>query len=324
MSLFKLFLFGAIICPVYSFAQGSYPPGAGNAGTTAIYKDSSIFVSWATECQVNRGYQDIADTSLGIASVGINTDATGAPDGSVISLGDSGVATLTFAQPILNGPGPDFAVFENSFSNDFLELAFVEVSSDGINYYRFPSISEIQDTIQTGTYGTTDPTQINNLAGKYRGKYGTPFDLEDINIQYGIQLTTVTHVRIIDVIGYINYEFASRDINGIKINDPYPTAFPSGGFDLDAVGIIHQYVGIKENTEYTFIYPNPVIDVLQINSGYQIASISVYSIFGKLILKQSDRINTINLSSITKGNYILKICYSDKNLSDTYKQLIKL
>lgn len=319
-----LFALGNFFSPSSLFAQGSFPPGTGAPGTTAIYKDSSVFVAWAINCIVNRGYQDIADTSLGKASVGIESDAIGAPDGTIISLGDSGVAELTFSHPILNGPGPDFAVFENGFSNDFLELAFVEVSTDGINYYRFPAVSEIQDTIQTATYGTTDPTRIHNLAGKYRAQYGTPFDLEDINVQYGIQIATVTHIRIIDVIGSINYLYPSKDMNGVIINDPYPTGFPSGGFDLDAVGVIHQFVGIEENRENISIYPNPVTDILKIKSNFQMQSISVLSITGELLIKQTNSFSSIDLSNLPKGNYILKINYYDNQLSDTYKQIIKL
>ena len=62
-----------------------------------------------------------------------------------VSLGDGGTVVLTFPQPIGDVPGPDFAVFENGFkafdNSFFLELAHVEVSSDGVNFYRFPSSS---------------------------------------------------------------------------------------------------------------------------------------------------------------------------------------
>jgi hypothetical protein len=34
--------------------------------------------------------------------------------------------------------------------------------------------------------------------------------------------------------------YASCDSQGHQINDPWPTPFPTGGFDLDAVGVIHQ------------------------------------------------------------------------------------
>jgi len=59
--------------------------------------------------------------------------------------------------------GFDFAVFENSFNDSFLELAFVEVSSDGINFVRFPATSNTQTDVQITGFGTIDPTYINNL-----------------------------------------------------------------------------------------------------------------------------------------------------------------
>ena len=46
-------------------------------------------------------------------------------------------------------------------------------------------------------------------------------------------------IKIIDVVGSINESFATYDINGKPINDPYPTAFATGGFDLDAIGVIN-------------------------------------------------------------------------------------
>ena len=73
-----------------------------------------------------------------------------------------------------------FCCFENSFSDDFLELAFVEVSSNGIDFYRFNSISLTQENVQIETFGLIDARQIHNLAGKYRGMFGVPFDLSEL------------------------------------------------------------------------------------------------------------------------------------------------
>jgi hypothetical protein len=44
-------------------------------------------------------------------------------------------------------------------------------------------------------------------------------------------------VRIVDVVGSLT--LGSVDSLGNVVNDPYPTAFASGGFDLDAVGVLH-------------------------------------------------------------------------------------
>lgn len=250
----------ALLMAFSSIAQ--FAPAVGQMGSTAIYKDSTIIMGWATTCSVVRGPVDIRYPLLSLASSGHDSLAIGKAGNGVVSLGDGGIATLTFSPPITNGEGPDFSVFENSFSDNFLELAFVEVSSDGLHFVRFPATSLLQDTSQTGPFGLTEATQIHNLAGKYRGLYGTPFDLEELKNIEELNLSAITHIRLIDVIGSIDNTYASTDQYGQVINDPWPTAFPSGGFDLDAVGVIHQSttaIAYRVNQqEKAFLYPNPV------------------------------------------------------------------
>ena len=35
-------------------------------------------------------------------------------------------------------------------------------------------------------------------------------------------------------------DYSRCDSQGHQINDPWPTNFPTGGFDLDAVGVINE------------------------------------------------------------------------------------
>lgn len=304
------------LIPFFTNAQ-SYAPPAGQAGTTAIHKDSSDFVGWATEIEVFRGYLDISDKDYEIngnnrASFGDPEFALGAATGDVgnsVSLGDSGYAVVTFENPITNGPGNDFAIFENGFSDDYLEFAHVEVSSDGENFVRFPSHSEVQTLTQTNGFGSTDTRFIHNLAGKYRVGFGTPFDLEDLIDSTGIDVNYITHVKIIDVIGSIGSE-GTEDAYGNKINDPFPTPFESGGFDLEAVGVIHQTLNIEnfqQNSE-VIIYPNPANEKLfvELNQG-SIQTIQLIDFSGRLILdkKVSNNKTTINVSNLETGSYIL-------------------
>ena len=254
-------------------AKAQFAPQAGIGGSTAISATDAQIVGWATNCHVARGLMNIANPSLGYASAGDSSMAIGAADGNIVSLGDSGIATATFAHPIYNGSGPDFVVFENGFKNPsdatmgFLELAFVEVSSDGTNFFRFPAVSNIPLNTQipgSGVY--TDATLINNLAGKYVSGFGTPFDLQELSGISGLNISAITHIRIIDVIGSINGN-SSTDNNGHIINDPYPTDFPTGGFDLDAVGAIHQHaVAVNDiNGGNTVrLFPNPTTDNVSI------------------------------------------------------------
>ncbi|HLP20882.1 MAG TPA: hypothetical protein VK174_11305, partial [Chitinophagales bacterium] len=58
-------------------AKAQFAPAPGYAGTTAISKDTSLFVEWATGCTVQRGYMDIAVPDSGYASVGSENSAIG-------------------------------------------------------------------------------------------------------------------------------------------------------------------------------------------------------------------------------------------------------
>jgi hypothetical protein len=194
-------------------------------------------------------------------------EVTGAFDG-IASLGEltaeqiaagvsPGEITLTFASPIRNGTGADFAVFENGFGfasdgSFFGELAYVEVSTDGINFARFPSTSLTPEPVDP--FGRLDATNIYNLAGKHvnngivvsdeefiQSSWGTPFDLEtlvDLStvIAGQIDLNKINFVRLVDIPG----NGAFLDTAGRPIYDPWQTPIPgSGGFDLEAVGVIN-------------------------------------------------------------------------------------
>lgn len=231
--------------------QGSFSPQAGEPGSNAIPKDSTAFRNWAISCEVERGLRQIDLPDSDYTSSGSALYAIGKPDAPLtVSLGDGGSATLSFAAPFYNGPGYDFAVFENGFgsgSEAFLELAFVEVSSDGVNYFRFPATSEEQTLSQKESFDNSDATLFNNLAGKHIVNFGTPFDLADLPDTSALDKQNVTHVKVIDVIGNIDPSFASVDYNGNIINDPWPSNFPQGGFDLDAVGVINSRIPLKVN-----------------------------------------------------------------------------
>ncbi len=230
--------------PPATLPPGPYPPGPGSPGSDAVPASDPRIVNWAATATVVRGPVDINFPAGARASFGSAADATGPSTATaedpfdVVSLGDGGSATLTFDPPFGDIPGPDFAVFENGFSGGFLELAHVEVSSDGVRFFRFPSVSLTPTDRQVDSFEAIDPTRIHNLAGKHPAGFGTPFDLAELRHHApALDIERITHVRVIDVVGSIHPAHASHDSEGRVINDPYPTPFHSGGFDLDAVGV---------------------------------------------------------------------------------------
>lgn len=331
---------------IFAPAFGQFAPAAGETGSTAIHKDDASFKGWAASCKVTRGFINISDTTLTVSQNQVTSNraffgnealALGLPGGPLdcISLGDGGSAILTFDFPVKNGSGPDFAIFENGMKYQeppfqyFLELAFVEVSTNGKRFVRFPAISNTSVKEQIASFGQLDPTQIHNLAGKYVANYGTPFDLEDLKDSTGINPDSINYIRIIDVVGSIDPKFARYDSKGQIINDPFPTEFWTGGFDLDAVGLINiNRVISKEETldNPSFkVYPNPARsgEVIFIE-GIDASAIQLCSQTGKILSDwkvNRQEILSLNLPGLTSGLYFLTV-QSSAN-TKTVKLMVK-
>ncbi len=207
--------------------------------------------AWATSVDdFMAGPVDIAQPGLGFANFGLpalvlgpSQTNSGTEPGDVVSLGDGGFITLHFDGGIGDGIGNDFAVFENGFVDQgsgffFGEFAFVEVSTNGLDFARFPPTSLQASPV--GAFAVVDPTDYHNLAGDQLIGFGTGFDLGDLWDDPLVQnatldLTDVRFVRIVDVVG----DGSTADQAGEPIYDPYATAFAAGGFDAEAVGVLH-------------------------------------------------------------------------------------
>jgi len=311
---------------------GQYPPPAGHPGSTAIYTDSSVFYGWAKHCKIVRGYVNIADTTitydgLNHASYGDSTMALGKADGQVVSLGDGGSATLTFDTVISDHDGWDFAVFENGFSDSFLELGFVEVSSDGIHFVRFPSVSLTQTQKQVGAWDTLDTRKLYNLAGKYRVLYGTPFDLYQLRDSAGIDIHHITTIRVIDVVGCIQDPYARYDSQGHKINDPWPTPFNTCGFDLDAVGLVQNAPSsVDDNLQIpqVSILPDPCSHQVRFYTGTSSRlNYQIIDPLGHVVIQSSFSGGiVVNIDKLPDGIYMVNFSNEATSLRVT-KKLVK-
>ncbi len=175
-----------------------------------------------------------------------------------------GQITLSFTEIISDQKGYDFVVFENGFlvQDDlyYCEFAYVEVSSDGTDFARFPS-TDLTGELDPNQYNRYfDITKVYNLAGKHPNSYyeftGTPFDLSEIrdepNVAAGlVDLNNITYVRIVDIPGSGNFSDKATkfidpcswpDWDYFDANHPIYDAWPtwgSDGFDLEAVGVLH-------------------------------------------------------------------------------------
>ena len=322
--IYLVFTLSFLFWGMKGFSQ--YAPAAGKLGSSALFKHSSIFVNWAKQCTIYRGWKNIAQKDSGYATIGDSTSATGkAGENGIVSLGDSGIAICQFYKPLINGDGWDFAVFENTFDDRYLELAFVEVSSDGWRYFKFPCHSLTDTLNQTGAFGYTEPENINNLAGKYRAGYGTPFDIGDIPDYKDLNKNNIRFVKILDIVGSLNSKFASLDTAMRKINDPWPTPFTSSGFDLDAIGVIHEQATseiISINSNQFIIGPNPIKESQKLridNSENLISTIKIFDTVGKLYKEISISSPLIETTDLPSGLFFIH--FSGTSITSIYKGL---
>jgi glucose/arabinose dehydrogenase len=77
-------------------------------------------------------------------------------------------------------------------------------------------------------------------------------------------------------------------------------------------GKIYKIVGEEMGTDdvnqfHISLYPNPAVDVVNMNSNKEIQSVQIFSLEGKLILSLNENLNHINVSSLPQGVYLMKV-----------------
>ena len=217
--------------------RATYAPAPPDPTTTAVAFDDARIVGWAAGCASYLQGPGVTDSQFAMPSQAFGPAGTNTLD--VVSLGNGGSITLTFGAPITDGESWDFAVYENGFASDeFLELGFVEVSSDGIHFARFDSAFQSKGTPGLDSSGIA--SQIGGLAGSYMIGYGTPFDLSALGnsplVRDGtVDLTSIKYVRVVDIVG----DGTTLDSFGRGIVDPISSG-PTAGFDLDGIAVLNR------------------------------------------------------------------------------------
>ena len=247
-----------------------------------------IFRGWATSVA---GYDPAPGVSGQWSDPAMALGPATGSHADVVSLGDlqadqladgalPGTITMMFGESdtpgaqgvIRNGRGYDFAVFENGLISQvdlpdlgsmrgeiFADFGYVEVSSNGTDFVRFPSVCLQPSAV--ARFGTVQVSNYYGLAGKHPNGYGTctgtPFDLDELAddpkvVSGAVDLNDIRYVRIVDVPGSGDFfdeavrhtdpgtwpDWAAYTTNH-AVYDPWVTV-GSGGFDLEAIGVLHE------------------------------------------------------------------------------------
>jgi hypothetical protein len=204
-------------------SDGASDPDAGDGGLAPIVcgDSSSRFVTGIVDHEFGPG-QTLGQSEFPKLVLGPPRGA-GCCQGSlhVTALGNGGWVIVEFSNnAIVDGPGPDFIVFENAFQpssspdDPFAELGTVAVSEDGVAWVEFECAATRAPYGSCAgwhpVYANSDDNDIDPLDVDSAG--GDAFDLADVGVE------TARFVRITDRV----------DTTGL-----------SGVFDLDAVGIVN-------------------------------------------------------------------------------------
>jgi len=197
--------------------------GASDAPNDAAHEDAGAFATGVVSFEAGAcsgfGASDMPQIVLG-APVGGGT-SQGSTD--VVSLGAGGSIVLSFApNAIVDGPGPDFVVFENAFfvsgnpNNVYAEPGEVSVSDDGVVWSTYPCTATAGNPPYGQCAGTHPVFSPPYAPTDYPNCGGDAFDLADLG---------VTHARYVRIV----------DHSGETCTPPQNNT----GFDLDAIVILH-------------------------------------------------------------------------------------
>jgi hypothetical protein len=224
---------------------------------------ASSVVNYTPGANPNPNFSDPTRALAGPTGGGLSNGSL-----DIVVLGVGGSLTLGFDVTIIDGPGADFTVSENSFvfsGGVFAEVGLVEVSTDGVNFARFP-------TRYAGSVGPLPPFGVSPM-GTFSGMTGglpvlanvvtntiSPFDpvvsggdsfdlaelanhpLVTSNL---VDLDAIHFVRIVDA-----QEGVFSDSFGALIWDH---GGANSSVDIDAVTALH-YVGDASNV-------GPIVDL---------------------------------------------------------------
>jgi len=128
--------------------------------------------------------------------------------------------------------------------------------------------------------------------------------IEKFSIDSGGASTIVGDIQILYTIGEVNIQELSTESIGVSegfINYSESNTLSIGDLDSKKLDFI--------------IYPNPVVDILNISTNLKIIQLSLFDILGKQILVLKDS-KYINVSYLNSGVYVLKVKTEAGNLTE--------
>jgi len=127
--------------------------------------------------------------------------------------------------------------------------------------------------------------------------------------------------------GYVSFKIKTKSTlnlgesfsNTAKIYFDYNAPIVTNTYTTTVQNLLATSEISKDNNTIT-IYPNPVNDVLFIKSKEKIVKAEIYDMTGRILNSTGVTDNSINVSELTKGNYIIKLSTKDQSFIQKFNK----
>jgi len=140
-------------------------------------------------------------------------------------------------------------------------------------------------------------------SSKYLDFYLADYRFDDNSKDYIV--TDWTEIDIAEALGKptgLAFELSSSDVGGFGMNTPAFFAMDKISYDLTS-GIIDYNEGVKFD-----IYPNPAIDVVNVNTSIGNGKYEIFNMYGSLVLNgQLSKGDVIDVRGLNAGSYIIVV-----------------
>ncbi len=198
--------------------------------------------------------------------------------------------------------------------------------TQGFGTTPWPACGEI-DIMEHGLHATNEISWAIHTPSSFGNTVNTDkLLLPDVSDNYHVYSMNWSPNQItfmVDGVGYYTYNPAVKDNNTWPFDlDQYlilnvamggfagaiDPNFTQSSMIIDYVRVYQNELSTDENINDNFvIYPNPSSDFINIKGNVSIKSVYLFDIQGREVYTSSENTNRINISSFSKGVYILKI-----------------
>lgn len=284
-------------------------------------------------------------TAGGLIGYQINGSVTNCSTSGTISATGSGVfggGVVGYSAGNLSKSYSTANVTSSSTGNSYAGGFVGFVSSTGTNNYINNCYAK--GNVSSSTSSTTTTTKV--YSGGFIGRLNSP--LSTISKCYAIGSASSTGavtasynytggfigLNSTGTLSYCYYESSTTSSSDIanqvegKTTTEMQTQSTYVGWDFSTVwqivgttyptfSSVLTYIPTVNNNPLV-IYPSPVINILNIQSNKAVKSIIFYNLDGKVVVKNTKvNNNSVNVSELTKGIYVLKVTFEDNSSSVT-------